>query len=78
MTKRTGYFLVGGAVVAGIFYAMYKLARPNTQNINNVPNSVSSSSAVPFNNLLLGSTGLVPLVLPGDISNTTGTAQTNP
>ena len=78
MTKQTGLYLVGAAVVAGILYSVYRLAKPNTATINNTPNNVSSSVAVPFNNLLYGPSGLVPLLFPGDIANTTDTAQTNP
>lgn len=78
MTKKTGLILIGGAIVAGILYATYKLAQPNTASVNNEPNNVSSSVATPFNNLVFGVDGLVPINLPGDISNTTGTAQTNP
>ena len=75
--KHIGWYLVGGAVVAGIAYALYSLSRPGPQP-SNVPENVSTSSYAPLNTNLFGVEGLTNLILPGDISNTTSIAQTNP
>lgn len=76
--KHIGLIVIGAAVVAGFAYAIYKTATPNTQNINNVPSSASTSSFAPFNALTYGVGGLTPVTFSGDIANTTQTAQTNP
>lgn len=75
--KHLGWYLVGGAVVAGFAYALYRLTQP-LPNGSNTPNSVSSSVAAPLNSNLYGVTGFTNILLPGDIANTTDVAQTNP